>query len=180
MTYPLPENMGFPLPRTIGEMLPDETLVEPEGQHGRYGKGIHVSVMEYTCAACGKRFTSTSQHRYKAEISRHGKSKRVQYYCSYTCYRPIERAAQEKFKKETMGFAPENSKSKSPVERARARVEKCKAKLEEYQAIRNDPQAWNALPTLKKHNLTKMISRWKSEVDKANEMLKEAELYEPD
>ena len=179
MNYPLPENMGFPLPRTIGEMLPDEPLVEPESQRGRYGKRIHVVLNEYTCAGCGKPFTAAPEHRYKMQSQAKGAAKRLQMYCSYSCFRPAEREAQEKFRKDTMGYVPECGGRKSPVEHARARVERFEKKLNELQAIRNDPIAWKALPATRRRSITSLISRHKNNLDEAKEMLKEAELYEP-
>lgn len=180
MATPYPDNMGFPIRRSVSDMLPDQLLVEPACMPGRYGKEIHVGYQEYTCAACGKVFSATKQHRYRQQIQKHGENKKVLFYCCYDCYRPIERAAQEKFKKDTMGFVPECGGQKSPLEHARARVIKCQKKLAEYQAIRNDPQAWEAMPMTKRRSLTKMISRWKQQLDDANRNLKEAEIYEPD
>lgn len=176
--YPLPENMGFPIRQTISEMLPDEPLVEPESQRGRYGKNIHVSLNEYTCAECGKRFTATKDHKYKVTSQAKGHD-RMAVFCSYNCFRPTEKAMQEKFKAEALGFVNGYGRDKSPVERARARVEKCKKKLAELQAIRNDANAWAALSRKQKNNLSTTIPRWKTKLDEAEAALKEAETYEP-
>ena len=176
MTHQMPD----PIRQIAGETLPDQLMVTPQIQRGRHGKDIHVGYQEYTCAACGKVFSATKQHRYRAEINKHGESKKVLLYCCYDCFRPVERAAQEKFKRDSMCFVPECGRQKSPLEHARARVELCQKKLAEYQAIRYDKEAWKALPDLKRRNLTKFISRWKQQLDDANRMLKEAEMYEPD
>lgn len=167
--HPMPDDIGFQIPRSIGEMLPDQLLVEPERPRGRYGKDIHVSMSAYTCLTCGKIFESGPEYKY---ITKDGRC------CSYHCFRPFEIAAQEKFRKDTMGYVPECSRSKSPVERAHARVEKCRKKLEGYQAIRRDPQAWAALPHEKRRNITDAISRWKRKLNDAQRALEEIEANE--
>lgn len=170
--YQMPENMGFPIRQTVSEMLPDELLVSPESQVGRYGKTIHASMHEYVCAACGKRFEAYSEHRYKIRSQAKGRE-RLEMYCSYTCFRPAERAAQEKFKSDTLCFTPGYGREKSPLLRAQDRVSHCEKRLAEYQAIRSDAKAWSALSKTRKNTITKLIAAWTEKLEYARKMLEE-------
>lgn len=170
--YQMPENMGFPIRQTVSEMLPDELLVSPESQVGRYGKTIHTSMHEYVCAACGKRFEAYSEHRYKIRSQAKGRE-RLEMYCSYTCFRPAERAAQKKFKSDTLCFTPGYGREKSPVQRVQDRVNACEKSLAKYQSIRSDEKAWSALSKTKQESTMKLIRVWREKLEHAEQMLEE-------
>lgn len=174
MIYPMPENMGFPLPRTIGDMLPDQPLVMPDGTRGRYKHISQANLYSHTCAACGKKFDAGAEYRYKVDI----KSGSNKYYCSYTCFRPAERAMQERFRSLHLNGPYSKGTELCTLSQARTRVMKCEERLADLQRQRNDAAVWEALPEVKRHTLTKMISRWKQKLDDALETLKEIEANE--
>lgn len=163
---------------SITDMLPDRLLIQPSGDtYTRSGKHVRVGLYPYICPACGKRFEATPQHRYKTT---HRLSNRdyQQVYCSYKCFRPVEKAAEDKFKADCFGFVAINGRDKPPIERARMRVEKCKLKMEEYRAIRNDPVKWNTLPQQKRWSSTSNYNEWKKKLAEAEEALELLEQME--
>ena len=173
MHYPMPENMGFPLPRTIGEMLPDQPLTMPDGRSGyKYISG--ASLYPHTCAACGKKFEAGTEYKYKVRV----KSVGDKYYCSYNCFKPVEDALVEKYRRDTLGNCYAMGTETCNLTQARRRVKECEARLAELQAKRFDPDVWGALPRNGKKTLTHMISRWKQKLDDARAFLKEVEANE--
>lgn len=166
MEFPMPENMGFPIRQTIGEMLPDELLVAPEGQTGRYGKSIHVGLHEHVCPRCRTSFYATNQHKYKVRID--GKERLC---CSHACFRPYEREEEEKFKCSTLGFKKTFGDEKTQLERAQDRVAACKKKLRKYKARREDPETWNALTKTQKVRVGHQIKEWTDKLEHAERML---------
>ena len=166
------EHMGS-LGGSITDMLPDQLMISPSIK-GYQKKRIGMNLHTCTCAACGKKFEAHSGHAYKTERKMHGQQK-VRMYCSYKCFRPVEKMLEEKFKADCLGFVAVNSRDKPALERAGIRVEKCKRKMEEYRAIRNDPAAWNALPQQKRWGVTANFNEWKKKLAEAEESLAQLE-----
>lgn len=159
---------------SITDMLPDRLLIQPSVEtYTRSGKHVRVGLYPYICPACGKRFEATQKHGYKV-TDRNGQHM----YCSYKCFRPVEKAMEDKFKADCLGFVAVNGRDKPPIERARMRVEKCKQKMEEYRAIRNDPVKWNALPQQKRCSRTSNYNEWKKKLAEAEEALELLEQME--
>lgn len=175
MIYPMPENMGFPLPRTVGEMLPDQPLVMPDGTRGRYKHISQASLRTYTCAECGKVFDAGAEYKYRAGGT---KGNPVIMFCSYPCFRPTERAMQEKFKRDTLMNTYAAGTDECNLAQARQRVKHCENRLAELRAQRDDPAVWEALPVKKRNTVTTLISRWMQKLDDARAALKEIEAYE--
>lgn len=175
MITPMPENMGFPLPKTIGEMLPDQPLVMPDGTRGRYKHISQASMHTYTCAECGKVFDAGTDYKYRVE-GRSGRKLKV--FCSYNCFRPTEKAMQEEYKRLTLMGPYSRGNDICTLSQARARVKHCEDRLRELSRQRHEAAVWEALPVVKRHTLTKMISRWKQKLDDAMKTLKEIEADE--
>ena len=169
MIYQMPENMGFPLPRTVSEMLPDQPLVMPDGTRGRYKHISQANLKTYTCLTCGKIFDAGPEYKY---ATNDGKC------CSYHCFRPFEIAAQEKFRSLTLNGPYSKGTEICTLSQARARVKHCEDRLRELSRQRHEAAVWEALPDVKRKTLTKMISRWKQKLDDALMTLKEIEADE--
>jgi len=177
MTYPMPENMGFPI-RSISEMLPDDVMIAPVKPYTRSGKPECLGLFGYECATCGKHFEATTQHRYK--IVQEKNHKRItQMFCSYSCFRPVERDIAEKYKNQTIGaYVRGWSRDKTPLERARERVETCKAKLAKFRGMKDDQQAWKSLPQRRRDSIASSIGCWNRKLEEAIRNLKEVEADE--
>lgn len=174
MIYPMPENMGFPLPRTVSDMLPDQPLVMPDGTRGRYKHISQANLKTYTCAECGKVFDAGPEYKYKVD----GKNAPQKVFCCYKCFRPTERAMQEKFRSLTLNGPYSRGNDICTLSQARARVKHCEDRLRELSRQRHEAAVWEALPDVKRKTLTKMISRWKQKLDDALMTLKEIEANE--
>lgn len=159
---------------SITDMLPDKLLIQPTGDtYTRSGKHVRVGLYVFTCPACGKRFEATQKHGYKV-TDRDGQHM----YCSYKCFRPVEKAMEDKFKADCLGFVAVNSRDKPPLVRAQIRVDKCKRMMEEYKAVINDPVRWNALTEKQKHSKKSNFREWRRKLDEALEALETLEQFE--
>lgn len=167
------ETMGSLGGGTFYDMLPDKLMIEP---YTRSGHPVRCGLYEYTCEACGKRFEATYQHRYKTESKING-SARMRIYCSYRCFRPVEKMLEEQFKADCLGLT-RKSGSKTAHQKALERAAICKKKLADLQAIRNDPAVWKALPISKRQTTTTLIGVWRCKLDEAEEALRGFEANE--
>lgn len=165
------EHMGSLGGSSITDMLPDKLLIQPSGNtYTRSGQKVQVGLHVYICPACGKRFEATTQHRYRTERKQQGDQK-VRVYCSYKCFRPVEKQIQEAFKADCLGFVPANGRDKPALELAMIRVEKCKRKMEEYRAVIIDPVRMNAMTAMQRASKKNSYREWKNKLEQALEAL---------
>jgi hypothetical protein len=175
----LPENMGFPIhSSSFVDMVPDSLLICPATYSN--GKSKQVGYRHRTCAACGKEFECTNEHRYKV-LRNHKHKQRMLYYCSYSCYRPVEKKEEEIFRYRAFNCVREYDPSKDTAERAQARLKQCKKKLEEIKhEIFDDPAAFKALGASQRKNLKNKLAVWTEKLAYAEERVREVEGYEPE
>lgn len=167
------EDMRSLVGSSFADMLPDRLLIQPSGDtYTRSGKHVRVGLYVYICPTCGKHFEATPQHAYKTERKVHGVT-RQRVYCSYKCFRPVEKILEDKFKADCLGFVASNGQDKSPIERARMRVEKCRRKMNERMAIRNNPEKWNAMTRTQRVNNTANYNEWKRKLEEAQQSLEQ-------
>ena len=142
--------------------LTDEELAGIQRHAQREAMGMH----EYDCAECGKRFTAYSEHRYK-RCAVKGDTK-IRMYCSYTCYRKIEKAKEEAFKKKMLeAWVPGDNRKKTPLEMAKERLRKSKEGLDKAQ--RRKAEAWDELTPGQKVKLNRRIVDWMTRLVLAEE-----------
>lgn len=163
---------------SITDMLPDRPLIQPSGDtYTRSGKHVRVGLTVYKCPACGKQFEATTQHAYRIE-RKVGGLQRVQVYCSYKCFRPAEKAMEEKYKADCFGFVQCNGNDRPPLERARNRVEKCQKKINDLAAIINDKAKFYALTDQQRHSKRVNLQEWKRKLAEAKDNLEAMEEME--
>ena len=170
---------------SITDMLPDRPLVQPcEDTYTRGGKVVRVGYYNYICAnpECGKAFEATQQHKYKASLKEKG-VQRIKVYCSYKCFRPIEKYLEDRYKAECFGFVQCNGAELPPTERAKKRVEKCEKRIQDLMDEINDPVRFKALTKSQKHTRKALVQEWRRKLAEAKEtyeQMKEMEMeFEP-
>lgn len=163
---------------SITDMLPDKLLIQPSGDtYTRSGKHVRVGLHVYTCPACGKQFEATTEHRYRTERRMEG-DQRVRVYCSYKCFRPVEKAMEDKFKADCFGFVQCNGGEKTPLERAKHRVKKCQKKIDDLVALINNKAKFYALTDRQRHAKRVNLQEWKRKLAEAKDNLEVMEEME--
>lgn len=173
----LPENMGFPIAHSFFDTVPDSPLICPATYSN--GKRKQVGYRQRTCAACGKEFECTNEHRYKV-LRKHKGNQKMIYYCSYSCYRPVEKKEAEIFRYKAFNCVKEYDSGNDAAERAYARLKQCQKKLADIMhQIYDDPAAFKALGASQRKNLKNKLAVWTEKLAYAEERVREVEGCEP-
>lgn len=144
--------------------LTDEELAGIQRHAQKEAMGMH----EYDCAECGKRFTAYSEHRYKRCAVKN--DTKIRMYCSYTCYRKIEKAKEEAFKKKMLeAWVPGDNRKKTPLEMAKDRLRKSKEGLTKAQKKKDEE--WHTLSPGQRVKLNRRIVDWMTRLVLAEEEL---------
>lgn len=151
---------------TFADTLPDEMMPCADHPYTRSGQKVCVGLSTHICKACGKRFEATGQHRYRVE-----RKHRVEMYCSYKCFRPVEKEQEDRFRALCFGFVAVRGGDKSPLEKARNRVEKCRKKLARYEGILKDPDKWAAMTSDQRRCKAEQVRYWLLKLEESEEAL---------
>lgn len=144
--------------------ISDEELEGIRKHAQREAMGMH----EYTCAECGKRFTAYSEHRYKRCAKKD--DTKIRWYCSYTCYRKIEKAKEDAFRQKMLdAWVPGDNRKRTPLEMAKEHVRKSKEGLQKAQ--RKKDEKWGELTPAQKTKLNRRIVDWMTRLVLAEEEL---------
>lgn len=156
MQYPMPDNMGFPAPRSLMDMLPDEIPVEQmeaiRRHVGREKCGLH----EYKCPICGAKFEAAKEYRYR--IQQRGKEK---VYCSHRCFRKDEEKEAERFRAAMLGRATK-TQLQLEVIKAQRRLRHVKERLAAWQAKKDAPD-FDQLTATQKAEIRRKLVKWQAE-----------------
>lgn len=150
MMYPMPDNMGFQR-ASITDMLPDEIAEMDRQAIRKHMQSEHMGLQEWTCAECGKKFSAYAEHKYK----RSGSGRKMARYCSYNCYRKLERLKEEKRRKKMLDALAEAEEEKKP----KTKLERAQERLAYWQALEASAEFREYLPCRQKE-IRANIARW--------------------
>lgn len=156
------------------DMLPDVITDEEMDAMKRHMQGVALGLIDCVCEGCGREFIAHREHRFR-RIVKTRKGVRTAFWCSHKCFRPIEIAEAEEYRRRTLGAWVQ--KEKTRLQRAQERLEKCEKKLAEALAETEKPE-WETMSSKRRGQINGRISHWRAECVLAETKLEEAQKHD--